>query len=171
MGNQKGVKPRVPIQERRSLVPRHEARCRICGHARRDEIEQEFVNWTSPSQIAQGYKISRDSIYRHASAVGLFSRRQRNIRFALERIIEHAGEVEVNAAAVVSAIQAFAKINAQGQWIDRSDRVNLNEMFERMSRDELEAYAQDGELPSWFSQTIGILPATLDESQEVENAE
>jgi len=58
--------------------------------------------------------------------------------------------VEVNAAAVVSAVQAYAKINAQGQWIDRSETVNINELFDRMTRDELEAYARDGTLPKWF---------------------
>jgi len=35
--------------------------------------------------------------YRHAHARGLFAKRQRNVRAALERIIEHAGDVEVTA--------------------------------------------------------------------------
>lgn len=34
----------------------------------------------------------------------------------LEKIIERAGEVEVNAAAVVSAASAYARINTAGQW-------------------------------------------------------
>ena len=72
------------------------------------------------------------------------------MRSALEKIIEQAGEVEVNAAAVVSAIQAYSKINAQGQWIERSEAVNLNELFDRMTREELEAYASNGILPAWF---------------------
>jgi hypothetical protein len=48
------------------------------------------------------------SVYRHAHALGLFPKRQRNVRAALEKIIEHAGEVEVNASAVVSAMSAYA---------------------------------------------------------------
>jgi len=36
----------------------------------------------------------------------------------LERIVERVDEVEVNAAAVISAVQALAKINIQGQWVD-----------------------------------------------------
>jgi hypothetical protein len=86
-------------------------------------------------------------VYRHAHAVGLFPRRQRNVRTALGRIIEKAGEVDVTAAAVVAAIQAYSKINAAGQWVERSEHVNLNELFERMTRQELETYAQDGSLP------------------------
>jgi hypothetical protein len=50
-------------------------------------------------------------------------------------------------AAVVTAVRAYPKINAQGQWIDRSEQVNLNELFERMTQEELEVYARDGQLP------------------------
>ena len=117
---------------------------------RREEIEQDFLNWASPTRIATDHEISRDSIYRHARALDLFAKRQHNVRAALEKLIEQSGEVEVNAA-VVSAVQAYAKINAQGQWIDRSETLNLNEIFDRMKRDELEAYARDGALPKWFS--------------------
>jgi len=54
----------------------------------------------------------------------------------LERIIEKAGEVEVSASAVVAAVQAYCKVNAAGRWIERSEQVNLNELFERMSTKE-----------------------------------
>src|SRR5437868_687259 len=30
---------------------RHEHQCRICAHAQLQEIEQEFVNWASPTKI------------------------------------------------------------------------------------------------------------------------
>jgi hypothetical protein len=135
---------------------RHKRNCSICQHPNRAEIEAEFVDWRSPAALAQQYGIAdRASIYRHAHALGLFTKRQRNLRAALERIIEKAGEVEVTAAAVVAAIQAYSKINAAGQWIDRSEHVSLNDLFERMSREELEAYATDGILPAWFTQTTG----------------
>lgn len=86
--------------------------------------------------------------------MNLFPKRQRNVRAALERIIEKAGEVDVTAAAVVAAVQAYAKINASGQWIDRTENVNLHELFDRMTQEELEACARDGELPSWFTQVV-----------------
>ncbi len=81
----------------------------------------------------------------------------------LERIIEQAGEVEVTSSAVVAAVQAYSKINAAGQWIDRSESVSLNDLFERMSTQELEAYAQTGVLPGWFRSTVG---ATAGNSEE-----
>jgi hypothetical protein len=42
----------------------------------------------------------------------------------LERIIEEADEFEVTAAAVVSAVLVYSKINAAGQWIDRNEQVS-----------------------------------------------
>ena len=134
---------------------RHEYHCTICSHAQREEVERAFLNWNSPSSISKQYSVSRDSIYRHANALGLMEKRRRNVRTALEKIIEKAGDVEVSATAVVSAVAAYAKINASGQWVERSEHVNLNELFERMSREEMEAYAKDGMLPRWFEQAVG----------------
>jgi len=129
---------------------RHEKNCSICAHPEREEIERAFCEWRPPTGIAREYKLSdRRIIYRHAHALGLFSRRDRNIRAALARIIEKADSVKVNGATVVAAVQAYAKINAAGQWVERSEHVNLNELFERMTTEELEKYAQNGELPEW----------------------
>ena len=101
--------------------------------------------------MAVGYGLAdRASVYRHAHALGLFTKRQRNVRAALERIIDKAGEVDVTASAVVAAVQAYSKINSAGQWIDRSEQVSLNDLFDRMSTQELEEYAQNGALPQWF---------------------
>jgi hypothetical protein len=134
---------------------RHAAECRICSHPQREEIERDFVNWRSPAAITKHYGLrNRSSVYRHAHAIGLFPKRQRNVRAALEKIIERAGEVEVTAPAVVAAVQAYSKINAAGQWIDRSEHVNLNELFERMTTQEMEGYARDGTLPAWFEAAV-----------------
>ena len=132
-------------------LDRHKRKCSVCAHEQREEIEHDFVCWRSPAAIASEYGLAdRDSIYRHAHAFDLFARRQRNIRAALERMIERAGEVELTASAVVAAIQAYSKINAAGQWIDRTQQLGLNDLFDRMTDDELEEYARDGTLPKWF---------------------
>jgi hypothetical protein len=147
---------------------RHEHQCRICSHPKRDEIEQAFIAWVSPAQIAKKYSVSRDGVYRHAHVFGLMDKRRRNVRAALERIIERAGEVDVTATAVVAAVQAYSKINAMGQWVDRSEHVNLNELFERMTREEMEAYAKEGTLPAWFEDAVG---ATDTDSRRTPNEE
>jgi hypothetical protein len=133
---------------------RHEYQCTVCAHPRREEIEQDWIGWGNTSRIAKNYRVSRDSLYRHAHAFDLFSKRQRNIRKALERIIEQAETVEVNASAVVAAIQAYAKISNSGQWIERVQGTNMNELFDRMTTQELEAYARDGSLPEWFNSAV-----------------
>lgn len=130
---------------------RHERDCKVCHHAHREAVEHKWTSWGDTAEIAKSYGLSRDSIYRHAHATGLFEKRSRNIRAALERIIEKAGSVEVTAAAVVSAVQAFAKINAQGQWVDRVEHVDFRDIFDRMNRQELDEYARSGQLPAWTS--------------------
>lgn len=143
---------------------RHRRACSVCLHEQRDEIESSFIGWRSPVAIAEEYGLAdRASVYRHAHALGLFEKRRRNIRAALERIIEKAGEVDVTASAVVAAVQAYAKINAAGEWIDRTETVFMNDLFERMSAEELESYAQSGALPEWFRATVG---ATAVDSQK-----
>ena len=148
---------------------RHRRNCTVCAHEKCIEIEADFVGWKSPALIATEYGLAdRTNVYRHAHALGLFPKRQRNVRAALEKIIEKASEVDVNASAVVAAIQAYAKINAQGQWIDRSEHVNMNELFEEMTSEELDTYAKDGTLPAWFTQTVGATPAHGKEGQNNE---
>lgn len=143
---------------------RHKRFCSVCQHAQLEEIEAAFIAWRSPAAIAKDYGLAdRASVYRHSHALGLFEKRRRNIRAALERIIEKAGEVDVTASAVVAAITAYSKINAVGEWIDRTQTVSLNDLFERMSTQELEAYAQTGALPEWFGGTVG---ATVGDSQQ-----
>src|SRR5215813_2182867 len=141
---------------------RHAAECKICAHTRCEEIEREFINWRSPAAIAKAFGLkNRASVYRHAHALDLFTKRQRNVRAALEKIIERASEVEVNAAAVVSAVSAYARINAAGQWVERSERIDLNQLFDRMSAVELDEYARSGKLPEWFTSITE--PATADQ--------
>lgn len=96
----------------------------------------------------------------------LFTKRQRDIRAALERLIEQAEDVAVTPSAAVSAIQAYAKINAAGQWVERVEGVSVNELFDRMTRDELETYASEGTLPTWFTSAVGT---TESESKEAES--
>lgn len=143
--------------ERTVSLGRHKRACSVCSHHQREEIEAAFIGWRSPAAIAEDYGLAdRASVYRHAHALGLFQKRQRNVRAALERIIEKAGEVDATASAVVAAVQAYAKINAAGEWIDRTETVSLNDLFDRMSTQELEAYAQTGALPEWFRDTVGV---------------
>jgi hypothetical protein len=152
---------------------RHKAQCTICAHEKCAEIESAFVNWENTEKIAQEFGLAhRTTIYRHVRFFGLDAKRQRNVRMALERIIERSSDtnLQVNGGTVVAAVQAYAKINAQGQWIDRSETLNLNEVFERMSLAEKEAYAQSGMLPDWFREAVGATEAN-DPREVIETTE
>jgi hypothetical protein len=159
MMGKKGKQQNTP--KKQTSQERHARDCKVCNHKQREEIEQEWIAWGDTTQIAKNYSLSRYSVYRHAEMMGLFAKRDRNIRAALGRIIEKAGAVEVTAAAVVSAIQAYAKINANGEWVDRVEHVDMRAVFDRMSREELELYAQEGTMPPWTREFLG---ATLMQS-------
>jgi hypothetical protein len=161
----KRKKPKKPVS-----LGRHEQNCKICKHPERENIERDFIAWRSPVTITEEYELSnRATVYRHAHAFGLFVKRQRNIRAALERIIERTDNVEVNASAVVAAVVAYSKINSEGRFVERSERVDLNALFEKMSKDELLKYAEIGKLPDWFEQTVGK-SATAGHGAEAEDA-
>jgi hypothetical protein len=152
----------MPNQGRKAGPPagpnlgRHARGCRICAHSQREEIERDFIAWKSPNHIAREYGLrDRATVYRHAHALDLFAKRSRNIRAALERIIEKVDDVQVNAGAVVQAITAYGRINTQGQLVERRADVRFNDLFERMSAEELEAYAKEGTLPDWFTRVAG----------------
>ena len=147
------------------LRGRHEANCRVCSHPQREEIETEWCAWGNTTRLAKEYALSRDSFYRHCHALGLFDKRRRNLRAALERIVEQAESVEVSASSVVAAATALAKLNAAGQWIDRTEQINLNSLFDRMTGQELEQYAKDGILPDWFASIVGATPSDSQEDK------
>ncbi len=131
--------------------------CRICKHPRREEIEADFVTWRSAKAIAREFKLGNGyptGLYRHARALGLFEERGRNLRAALGLIIERAGKVRPATAAVVAAVEAYARINAEGCWTQPLDAIHLVDLFDCMTAEELEAYRRDGVLPRWFQKAV-----------------
>jgi hypothetical protein len=138
--------PRVDIK-------RHSRECGICAHPDRAEIEREFCDWKPLAAIAKARNIPRASLYRHIHATWLFEKRDRNIKGALARFIERGYNVHVTGASFISAIQAYAKINAEGEWVDKQENVvvatNLAQ-FDRMTRGEMLEYARSGKLPEWW---------------------
>jgi ribosomal protein S14 len=155
----KTKKQKAQPAKKQTSQERHARDCKVCNHKQCEAIEQEWTSWGDTTQIAKDYGLSRNSIYRHAEMMGLYEKRRRNIRAALERIIEKAGAVEVTAASVVSAIQAYAKINANGEWVERVEHVSMKAIFDRMSRQELETYAEKGTLPPWADEFVSATRA------------
>ena len=139
---------------------RHQAQCAICLSSYRQQIDELFIDWVSPHLITKQFSgISRDSVYRHAHACDLFSKRKKNIGMALEKIIERADYMSMTGSQVVSAIQTYVKLNSLGQGTEQAQGANPKKLLERMSKAEREAFARDGSLPEWISKAKGATPS------------
>jgi hypothetical protein len=100
-------------------LERHSRKCVVCRHPDRDAIEEAFLQWRGVGGIAVEFDLDHESsIYRHAHALGLFAHRRRNMRLALELMIENAGSVDPTALGIISAIRACSRLNDDGVWID-----------------------------------------------------
>ena len=118
----------------RPAATRHNRKCSVCRHADRAAIDQDFLRWHSPDRIAKDYRIAdHSSIYRHAHATGLFDKRARTIRLALEPIIERAATVEVTADAVIRAIYVITHLDGNGRWIEPKPNRQNGEFMRHVS--------------------------------------
>jgi hypothetical protein len=99
---------------------RHARRCCICLHPHRDAIEGDFIRWRSPELIAQDYKIaSRNSIYRHAHCVGLYSWRRQELGRVLEGILESAEHIPLELSdVVIRAARIYAHLDERGNLFE-----------------------------------------------------
>jgi hypothetical protein len=114
--------PRTPARARRRSLAMHSSQCTICRHPRRAEIERDFLDWVGCWTIVREYGLtSRNAIYRHAHAFGLFNRRDRGLKRALGRLIEQIEDVKPTAASIVSAIRLMAKLNARAEYSDEAE--------------------------------------------------
>jgi hypothetical protein len=114
---------RATGEDERARLAAHRARCSICRHPERKEIEREFLDWVSPREIAEDWKLpSYRAIYRHAHAVGLFERRRENRLTALDAIIERVQDVPVTASAVVAAIRLSLELEGERRETKRQAR-------------------------------------------------
>jgi len=125
---------RGPKPDTANSLGRHDRKCTICSHPERKAIEQEFLRWYAPQDIAMDHDIPcASAIYRHAHAKGLFERRRLNLRFALEPLIEQGNHVEVTAGSVIRAVRAYAHIDDRGAWISPAEK-SLKDRLAQLQR-------------------------------------
>ena len=102
-----------------AALERHKRKCAVCHHPDRETIEQDFLRWCSPDDLAKNFGIKYSSaIYRHMHATGLIGQRRANLRFALEPIIEQAYRVPSDADSIIRAVRMYAHINDHGDWVE-----------------------------------------------------
>jgi hypothetical protein len=146
----------------RTPIGHHERLCVVCRNPFRADIEEEFVHWHNVHDIAEHYHVEARAIYRHAKAVDLYDKRDRNLRFALGHIIHRAQNVRITADSVVRAVHHFARINRDGQWVNPPTHVIVSpgSRIEAPPSDPLPADAIDLALPG---DELPILIDTKDE--------
>ncbi|MGH9740380.1 MAG: hypothetical protein ACRD4X_17600 [Candidatus Acidiferrales bacterium] len=137
----------------------HQRHCKICTHRDREEIEADFIEWHAPNDIVDEYKVSRAGLFRHARAVGLYARRDGNLRFALGRFIECVDYVTPTADSIVRAVHHFARLNDQGQWVEPPAHVIVSSGSVRREA------AAGGHRPLAISLDSPALPSMIDISR------
>jgi hypothetical protein len=111
----------APLQKKRpASISRHQRKCTVCHHPKRQEIEQDYLRWGSPTAIARVYGLAGPTaIYRHVHATGIFARRRARLRLALDPLIEQVAEVNITAHAIISAIKTSFNFQNARKWIGR----------------------------------------------------
>ena len=89
---------------------------------------------------------------RHVKTTELFFQRGRYLHIPLGKLIERMDEVPLTAGAVVQAIVLYAKLNARGEFVQRQDVIDVNDLIEKMTPDERRHFAI---APEWFARAIG----------------
>ena len=113
--------------EARNALNRHSRKCVVCHHPDRDAIEEEFIHWRSPYEIARQFHIADyRSLYRHARVTGILDLRRHNFYSALDSLVEAAEEAKVTGDCVIRAIRAYSCLDSRGHWVDPPTQVNFS---------------------------------------------
>jgi len=129
---------------------RHSARCTVCNHPEKADIEASYLAYAPVDGIAAEYDLNRDAIYRHVAAFPqLKERRASNLAGLCEWIVEKGQlqDIEITPALFASAITTAAKL--RGAFIADRPQASL----EQATDAELQFYVVNGRLP-----TAGELP-------------
>jgi hypothetical protein len=107
---------------------RHARLCTICHSENREDIEDAYLNWLGPEWITRMFSEVRDRmvLYRHARATGLHEFRRRNLRAALDRVLENADSGKVSGDCALRAIKAYSNLNNDGQWTEPIQKVVIS---------------------------------------------
>ncbi len=117
------VLPPAPSGEPRSAIERHARKCMVCHHPEREAIEEEYLNWHSPSKSAAHHNIAPRTLYRHAEALGLTRRRRGNMRAVLDRLLDRAEEATVTGDNIIRALRAYTCLADDRHWVEPPSRV------------------------------------------------
>ncbi len=109
---------RARAREPQPTCDRHGRKCAICADPYRDEIEELFLDWRRPSEIAEELGLHLRTLYRHAHATGLYSKRQGKLRTVLDRILESVDDATVSGDCIIRAVRAYSCLGRDNRWTE-----------------------------------------------------
>jgi len=165
LGSAEQTQTRV-AQDSRVNLGRHAAQCSICNHPYRQDIEERWLEWRSADKIAVDYRVSRDSVYRHAHATGLYDKRRQNLITAAERIVERWEFTFYNGSTILGAIKLLWQMLGVGRRVEAGQEPDAKTLFRQMSKGEGEAHAQDGSVPESSSTASAATPNDSHEGEK-----
>lgn len=89
---------------------RHQSQCSVCTHPQRQEIEEAWLNWANTIDLADRCGLSRDAVYRHMHALGLFHERQTRRKRLYENILERAPITSFRGSDIVKLLKEYAEL-------------------------------------------------------------
>jgi hypothetical protein len=144
--------PQNPPSRHKTSLKYHQIKCAICNHPDRDAIEEAFLDWVRPGELAREFNLGhRTVVYRHAHALGLFKKRAHNARFALGLLLEQSDVVKPTGNEIIRAVRAFSCIDEYGKWTDPPRRLivtHLDAKGAEISPDKLDPDWKTGRHPS-----------------------
>lgn len=152
--------------------------CSLCLNSARTEIDEAIVSGASVRDIAGRFGTSRSAVSRHRSHIPTSLTKAKDARqiaeattllARLEALIADFRDIALAAKRarqwqpavsalreVKTCLELLGKISGELRQ-ESSVNLNLNARagIDRMSASELEAYARDGALPSWWEGSNG----------------
>jgi preprotein translocase subunit Sss1 len=117
--------PQAPPENKADpqFLERHRRKCTVCRRPDREEIEQQYRDWSRVAGIARQYGLDDSALNRHVHAVGLVRDRQKNLRAALDRILERGAETPISGDVILRAVRAYACLTEDNKWVETPRRT------------------------------------------------
>lgn len=94
-------------------LARHASQCHLCKHPLCKEIEEKYLHWTSPYDLALEYPdVSRDSIDNHVRFMGLVEQRDVNFVDFYRKYMERGNQkgIPIDGHMALKASELYAKL-------------------------------------------------------------
>ena len=103
----------------------------------------EWVNWGSTTLLAEKCGLSRDGIYRHAHALGLFRERQKGIKRLYEKVLERLDTIKFSGSDFVKVLKEYAAVCAREE-AEQATNLPAQEVLDPEAEQKDEVSVGDG---------------------------